>query len=142
MSEEPTEETYWAVCRTFSFRVHRVMPEIEKTNHGTFLPTYARVWSSRGKMSARERVLFPGYLFFRTEPKGWANVRDVEGVHSVLAQGERASRVTDAEMCRMVLDHATRKHDDTNVEGLERIASSRRRKGRRPRQSKRARVAA
>lgn len=137
-----SNETYWAVCRTFSFRVHRVMPEIEKTNHGTFLPTYARVWSSRGKLSARERVLFPGYLFFQTTPKGWADVRDVEGVYEVLAQGEMASRVTDAEMQRMVIAHATRAHDEVSGEGLERIASTRRRKGRRPRQSKRARVAA
>ena len=137
-----TEDTYWAVCRTFSNRVHRVMPEIEKTNHGTFLPTYARVWASAGKLSVRERVLFPGYLFFRTEAKGWAAVSDVEGVDGVLANGERASRVTDAEMHRMVIGHATRAYDDMDLTGLERVAFAKRRRGRRPRASKRARVAA
>lgn len=139
LSNKPQPQTYWAVCRTFSFRVHRVAPEIERTNHGTFLPTYARVWSSRGKLSARERVLFPGYLFFQTTPKGWAAVRDVEGVHSVLAQGETASRVTDSEMHRMMIAHATRAYDEVSGEGLERITTKRRR-GRRPRASKRARV--
>lgn len=137
-----TEETYWAVCRAFTFRVHRVMPEIEKTNHGTFLPTYARVWSSRGKLSARERVLFPGYLFFQTTPRGWAAVRDVDGVHCVLAQGERASRVKDSEMARMMLDHAMRVHDDRDTTGLERVVNGKRKRGRKPRQSRRARVAA
>ena len=139
---EQTAEPYWAVCRTFSFRVHRVMREIEKTNHGTFLPTYARVWSSRGKLSARERVLFPGYLFFQTVGDKWAAVRDVDGVHSVLTHGERADEVKPHEMARMVIDHAMRAHDEVSGEGLERVANTKRKKGRRPRASKRARVAA
>lgn len=133
MSTE-SNETYWAVCRTFSNRVHRVMPEIEKTNHGTFLPTYARVWSSGGKLSVRERVLFPGYLFFRTGAHDWASVRDVEGVHQVLAQGERASRVTDEEMHRMVLGHATRAYDERDLSGLD--VEPRERKKRRRRRAR------
>jgi transcription antitermination factor NusG len=134
-----SNKTYWAVCRTFSNRVHRVMPEIEKTNHGTFLPTYARVWSSGGKLSARERVLFPGYLFFQTKADGWAEVSEIDGVDGVLAHGERASRVTDAEMVRMVISHATREHDERDTTGLER--ATRRKRYRRPRQSRRARAA-
>jgi N-methylhydantoinase B/oxoprolinase/acetone carboxylase alpha subunit len=137
MQSEPPK-TYWAVCRTFSNRVHRVAPEIEKANHGTFLPTYARVWSSNGKLSARERVLFPGYLFFQTDATGWGAVSEIDGVDEVLAHGERASRVTDDEMCRMMISHATREHDERDTTGLERTA--RRKRYRRPRASKRARA--
>lgn len=137
-----TDKTYWAVCRTFSNRVHRVRPEVEKTNHGTFLPTYARVWVSDGRLSVRERVLFPGYLFFKTDATGWGAVSEIEGVDGVLAHGEVASRVSDDEMCRMVIGHAARTYDDVDTTGLERMAHAKRRRGRRPRMSKRARAAA
>lgn len=132
---------HWAVCQTFSSRVHRVRPEIEKIDRGTFLPTYARVWSSDGKLSIRERLLMPGYLFFVTKPEDWGAVKNVDGVYRVLTNGERASRVTDSEMHRMVLDHALGRHNDVDLAGLdrERAGVTGRRRQRKPRASKRAR---
>lgn len=132
-------ERHWAVCRTFSFRVHRVRPEIEKTNHGTFLPTYARAWVRDGELCIRERLLMPGYLFFMTEPEGWADVRDVDGVHQVLSNNGKASKVLPEEMNRMVLDHVIGTHNSANLDGLNR--RTKRERARRPRLSKRARAA-
>ncbi|RZN19477.1 transcription termination/antitermination NusG family protein [Bradyrhizobium sp. Leo121] len=138
-----TDQSHWAVCRTFSSRVHWVRPEIEKTNHGTFLPTYARVWASDGKLSCRERALMPGYLFFMTDPDGWGDVANVEGVHAVLANNGRASRVTDEEMRRLVLGHILRDYDEINLDGLERAPREQKRRRRtRTKPSKRARAAA
>lgn len=106
-----TEETYWAVCRTFSFRVHRVAPEIEKINHPTFVPTYVRTWVSGGKLSSRERVLFPGYALFQTTDHDWSDVASMDGVDGVLASAGRAGRVTEAEFLRLFLGHARREFD-------------------------------
>lgn len=135
-------EPHWAVCRTFSFRVHRVRPEIEKSNHGTFLPTYARAWVRDGELCLRERLLMPGYLFFMTDPEGWADVRDVEGVHQVLSNNGRASKVLPSEMARMVLEHATGVHNEANLSGMNvRPRDPKRQRARRPRASRRARFA-
>lgn len=137
-----TEESHWAVCRTFSSRVHWVRPEIEKTNHGTFLPTYARVWSSDGKLSCRERVLMPGYLFFLTTPDTWGEVANTEGVYGVLANNGKASRVSDKEMYRLVMGHVGGWHNEVDIAGLDRQATrAARRKRTRTRPSKRARAA-
>jgi hypothetical protein len=141
------DEEHWAVCRTFSNRVHWVRPEIEKTNHGTFLPTYVRAWASDGKFSCRERALMPGYLFFMTEPDRWGDVKNVEGVFDVLTKYDPrgrlvAGRVTEAEINRLVLGHIRGEFDDINLDGLERVRQPRRRRHRRPRASKRARAAA
>lgn len=140
---ELNDEPHWAVCRTFSFRVHRVRPEIEKTNHGTFLPTYARAWVRDGELCIRERLLMPGYLFFMTKPKDWADVRSADGVHQVLFQAKngRASRVLPDEMARMVVDHATGAHNSAALEGLNQRSRTKRQHARRPRPSKRARAA-
>jgi transcription antitermination factor NusG len=131
---------YWAVCRTFSNRIHWVRPEIEKTNHGTFFPTYVRVWASDGKLSMRERPLMPGYLFFMTEEDRWGEVKNVEGVYEVIANNGKASKVTDAEMHRLVMGHILGDTNEVDLEGLEYRRNQSRRKSRRPRASKRARL--
>jgi transcription antitermination factor NusG len=133
---------HWAVCRTFSNRVHWVRPEIEKTNHGTFLPTYVRVWASDGKLSCRERALMPGYLFFMTEPDRWGEVKNVEGVFDVLSNNGKASRVTEREINRLVLGHILGDFNDIDLRGLERQPQERRKRHRRPRASRRARAEA
>jgi transcription antitermination factor NusG len=135
------DDQHWAVCQAISSRVHRVRPEVEKTNHGTFLPTFARVWASDGKLSQRERALFPGYLFFRTGRDSWGAVRQVDGVYRVLSNCGKASRVTDAEMVRLVVGHATGEFNEIDLSGLER-PKARRRKRTRSRPSKRARQVA
>jgi transcription antitermination factor NusG len=130
---------HWAVCRAYSSRVHIVRSEIEKTDHGTFLPTYAKVRASDGKLFCRERPLMPGYLFFfLPNPKSWTDVKNLYGVFDVISNDERASKVTDLEMHRLVVGHITGEHNDVDISGLERAA---RRNGRKPRASKRARAA-
>jgi transcription antitermination factor NusG len=142
--DHPGDEPYWAVCRAFSNRVHWLRPEIEKTNHGTFMPTYVRVWSSDGKLSIREKAMMPGYLFFLTKPNLWGEVKNVEGVHDVLANNGKASKVTDAEMQRLVMGHILGEANEVDLAGLERQqyrSKSKRERARRQRPSKRARAA-
>lgn len=134
-------ETYWAVCRAFSNRVHWLRPEIEKTNHGTFMPTYVRVWSSDGKLSIREKAMMPGYLFFLTDDKSWGEVANVEGVYAVISNNGKASKVTGEEMRRMVLGHILGDANEVDLAGLEmRQDRSERRRRRRPRPGKKLRA--
>jgi transcription antitermination factor NusG len=140
-SQDDDNLPYWAVCRMFSNRVRWVRPEIEKTNHGTFMPTYVRVWASDGKLSMRERPLMPGYLFFMTDSKTWGEVKNVDGVYEVVSNNGKASKVTDDEMQRLVIGHIFGHTNDVDLDGLEYKRSLTRRKSRRPRASKRARFA-
>jgi len=131
--------SHWAVCRAYSSRVHIVRSEIEKTEHGTFLPTYAKVRANDGKLFCRERPLMPGYLFFfLPDPGRWTDVKNVYGVFDVISNNEGASKVTDLEMHRLVMDHISGTQNDIDISGLER---ERRQRGRKPRASKRARAA-
>lgn len=105
-------EQYWAACRTVPGREHIVRAEIEKTERGAFLPTFARSWISDGKISARESVLMPGYVFFKTDAQGWGGVSAIDGVHDVLSYSTAddrhlAKRVSDQDMLRLTLGHAT-----------------------------------
>lgn len=131
---------HWAVCRAYSSRVHIVRSEIEKTEHGTFLPTYAKVRASDGKLFCRERPLMPGYLFFfLPDPRRWTDVKNAYGVFDVISNNEGASKVTDLEMHRLVIENITGAHNDVDIAGLDR--QTRRQSGRRPRASRRARAA-
>lgn len=141
-ADVPSDGARWSACRTFSDRMHRIRPEIEKANHGTFLPTYARLWSKDGKPWSKERALMPGYLFFLTDPEGWGNVRNIDGVCGVLTNEGRASKVSDDEMRRLVLDHAMGVHNRIEPGGLANPAKQRYgRRRRRPRSGKRMRQA-
>lgn len=144
MIEHEQDAPYWAVCRAYSNRVHWLRPEIEKIDHGTFMPTYIRVWSSDGKLSIREKALMPGYLFFQTTPRLWGEVKNVEGVYDVLSNNGKASRVTAEEMYRMVVGHILGDANEVDLAGLERQqyqSKSKRERARRQRPSKRARAA-
>lgn len=137
-----TGKRHWAVCQTFSNQIHRVRPEVEKANRGTFVPTYARLWSKGGLPWSSECALMPGYLFFLTEPEAWGEVKNIDGVCSVLTNAGMAGRVLDKEMHRIVLDHAMGAHN--RFEG-HLSAEPRKRYGkrrRRPRPGKRARAVA
>lgn len=102
-----TTESYWAVAQTVTTMEHVVRREIEKTNHGAFVPTYARHWKIDGRQYAKEVPLLGGYVFFLTKADDWAGIPDIHGVYDVLANSDRsAKRVTDIEMARLVLRHA------------------------------------
>jgi transcription antitermination factor NusG len=94
-------------------------------------------------MSSRERSLMPGYLFFMTTEKGWGDVANIEGVYRVLSHDGKASKVSDAEMWQLVVDHATGANNDIDLSWIPRLKSlDRRRRSRKPRPGKRARSAA
>lgn len=132
-------EQYWAACRVFGGREHIVRGKIEEMDRGAFIPTFVRSWVSGGKPSAAERPAIPGYVFFRVNADDWSPVGDIDDVIDVLTNGDRAMRVSDADMVRIVLDHADGAHN--RFEGCF-AAPSRcaRRKNRKPRASKRARL--
>jgi hypothetical protein len=140
-------DQYWAACRATPGREHLVRSEIEKLNHGAILPTYARTWISDGKVSCRETVLMPGYVFFRTEPKGWGAVSNIAGVEGVLsyvtkADDVMAKRVSDVEMARLIVGDFTGDHDciqtDPTSERRERVRRRRPRPGKRIKKRHRA----
>lgn len=101
----------WCVARVFSKRAHRISRELSDYGVGTFQPTFVRRWFVDGKPSVKERPLLPGYMLVHVG-EGWSGLRDVEGVYGVLANAGVVSRVTDEEMARLTLAHATRAHDD------------------------------
>jgi hypothetical protein len=105
-------KAYWTVAQTVSKMEHIVRRDIEKTNHGAFLPTYARHWNVDGRAYAKECALFTGYVFFMTEADDWAGIPDIHGVYRVPANPNgNAQRVADAEMLRMMLGHAGGEHN-------------------------------
>ncbi|WP_458760533.1 transcription termination/antitermination protein NusG [Afipia sp. TerB] len=131
-------EQYWAACQTITGREHVVRAEIERMERGAFLPTMVRSWVSDGKLSVAERAAVPGYVFFRAQPDDWSPVQDIDGVIGVLANGDRAMRVSPDDMARLLIGHATGAHNRFEA----RLSSGGRRdrkKYRRPRPSKRAR---
>lgn len=103
-----TTGSFWAVAQTVSKMEHIVRREIEKANHGAFIPTVARHWWVDGHRYTRERPLLTGYVFFLTDGEDWAGIPDIHGVYRVLP-----SRVTDGEMKRLVIEHICRDHDET-----------------------------
>lgn len=105
---------FWAVAQTISKMEHLVRRDIEKTDRGTFLPTYARHWKVDGREYAKEYPLLLGYVFFRTNGKDWAGLPDINGCYRVLSTAEwTAAPVTDQEMERIVLAHAAGNHNET-----------------------------
>lgn len=107
--------SYWAVAQTVTTMEHLVRREIEKTNHGAFVPTYARHWKVDGKSYAKEVPLIGGYVFFLTSPDDWAGIPDIHGVYDVLATADRTPcKVTEKEMARLVLGHAKGLHNRTD----------------------------
>jgi hypothetical protein len=94
-----------------------------------------------GKPCSREYPLLPGYGFFHTAPFGWGDVAMIDGVCRVLSDGAgNAKRVSDGDMARLVLEHATGLHNRIEVQRAADGQFSRKKRYRRPRRSKRARM--
>ncbi len=109
-----TTQGHWAVAQTVSKMEHIVRREIEKTNHGAFLPTYARHWKVDGRPYLKEYPLLGGYIFFLTAADDWAGIPDIHGVYRVLSNPNGSTmRISDKEMERLVLGHAAGDHNRT-----------------------------
>jgi transcription antitermination factor NusG len=107
-------ELHWAVAQTVSKMEHIVRREIEKTNHGTFLPTYARHWKVDDRQYSKECPLIVGYVFFQTSGDDYAGIPDIHGVYRVLSNPSGAAkRVQPTEMARLIVDDGSGKHDHT-----------------------------
>lgn len=136
---------YWAVAQTVSKMEHIVRREIEKTNHGAFLPTCVRHRKVDGYQCSKERPAIGGYVFFYTAGDDYAGIPDIHGVYDVLKNPDgMAQRVLPREMVRLMVDHASGKHDETLAPRYTKYyrpqpSSSARRKSRKPRASKRVR---
>lgn len=102
-----TTGSYWAVAQTVSKMEHIVRREIEKSNHGAFVPTYARHAVVDGRRSTKEHPRFTGYVFFHTSGEDYAGIPDIHGVYNVLSSAcGKASPITVDEMKRIVMSHA------------------------------------
>jgi hypothetical protein len=149
-----TMQGYWAVAQTVSKMEHIVRREIEKTNHGAFLPTCARHQQIDGRQHSKERPVIGGYVFFYTTGRDFAGIPDIHGVYNVLTcapdmdtpdRPPSAARVQPKEMVRLMVDHASGEHDETLPPRYTKYyrpqpSSSSRRKSRKPRASKRLRT--
>lgn len=140
---------YWAACQTVPGREHVIRSEIEKANRGAFLPTFAKVWASDGRVNAKECAAISGYVFFLSGEMDWAAVEAIEGVQQVLTldgvdrkgnPARIAKQVTDEEMRRMVVDDFTGKHNRMDACTTRRRTKERGR-SRKPRPGKRIRKA-
>ncbi|MGY3609913.1 MULTISPECIES: transcription termination/antitermination NusG family protein [unclassified Bradyrhizobium] len=131
-------EQYWAACQMVSGMERKVRTEIEKLERGTFLPAFMRTRITRGRKSDHALAAVPGYVFFRTDSKGWSQIRHIEGVQRVLVSDEKAIPVANDEMMRMVLQDFCGELNDAVISAP--IATKSRRRSRKPRPSKRARM--
>lgn len=132
------KEPHWAACQIFSNQVHAVRADIEREEHGTFLPTFVQIKYVGGKKYAQEVPLFPGYLLFKTEPDKWGAIPEIEGVIDVLAHSNIASRITDEEMYRLTVESAMGTHNKIESAYGQRKRNSRRRRRPRPGKALRA----
>lgn len=130
------QQQYWAACQTMPGREHLIRADIEEGGRGAFLPTLARTWVRDGKLCATETPAVAGYVFFRTTPDDWGRVSNIEGVQRVLVNDGIAMRVSNDDMVRMVLGHATGAHNCIGA-----VVSTARKRGssRKPRPGKRIR---
>lgn len=136
--------SYWAVAQTVSKMEHIVRREIEKTNHGAFLPTYARHALVDGRRLVKEHPRFTGYVFFYTSGDDYAGIPDIHGVYGVLSSAcGKASPVSVEEMHRMVMCHASGDNETMPARYTKYYRplayTSVRRKSRKPRPGKRIR---
>lgn len=137
----PTQGTIrWSVAQIWSKRAHRVRKDVQELGHGLCVPTYWRKWFTDGKISERERELFPGYLIFQTPPDGWNGVACTEGVIRVLRSVEGiASPIKPSEMYHLFVGSKTGAFNEVDIAPVnERKPRVRRR---RPRPGKRGRMA-
>lgn len=138
-------ESYWAVAQTVTTMEHLVRRDLEKTNHGAFLPTCARRWKVDDREYAKERPLIVGYVFFKTTGDDYAGVPDIHGVYRVLTGAcGIASRVPSSDIARLMLKHIAGDDDENLPARFTKYyqpfrAPRASRKSRKPRASKRAR---
>lgn len=110
----PNSSGYWAAAQVVSKMEHIVRREIEKANHGAFLPTLARHQKIDGQQHSKERPAIGGYVFFHTSGDDYAGIPDIHGVYSVLTNPDgTAARVKPPEMIRMMIQHASGALDET-----------------------------
>lgn len=144
------EGPHWTVAQTVSKMEHIVRRDIEKTDHGAFLPTYARHWKVDGRQHSKEYPLLGGYVLFHTHPDNWAGIPDIHGVYRVLAGPNTLRpdkripmRVSDAEMQRLFLGCALNLHTRIDPPRYTKYyrpdRDEKRKNSRKPRASKRAR---
>lgn len=106
-------QRYWTVAQTVSRMEHLVRRDIERTNHGAFLPTCARRQLIDNKLHVKERPIFTGYVFFMTTSDDWAGIPDIHGVYRVPFNANgTAQRVLDGEMKRISVAHAAGEFDE------------------------------
>lgn len=136
----------WAVAQTVTTMEHIALRDIEKTNHGAFVPTYAKHWKVDGRQYSKEYPLLNGYVFFLTKPDDWAGIPDIHGVYRVLSTADwTPCRVTEKEMARLVMSSALNRHTEIAPHRYTKYYrpsdKPKRKSSRRPRPGKRIRTA-
>lgn len=135
---------YWIACYTDVGRERQVRGEIEAMERGAFLPTFAKIYTMKGKRKSYERPIISRYVLAAlhgADDPAWSEINNIEDMkHGVLTNDDKPCRVACEEVSRLMIAHAT---------GACNIIQTRASNGRfgrkrraRPRKGKKARVSA
>ncbi len=134
--------TYWVACYTDVAAEKRARDGIEALDRGTFLPTFAKIYSVGARRKAFERPILNRYLLVALngrDDEAWSQIKHVEGVHDVLTNFGVPCRVSDQEVIRLMLAHAMGDYNTIQPRAVSgRYRRSKRRRAR-PRAGKKAR---
>lgn len=102
--------SYWIACYCDVGAERKVRDEVQLRERGAFIPTFVKVFLQGGRRRSYERSLLNRYVFVALHDERddiWGGFNDIDGVHRVIANSGRASHVTDGEMVRITLPHAS-----------------------------------
>lgn len=134
--------TYWTACYTEPRAEYKARQGVETLDRGACLPTFVRRHIHRGRLRATERPILQRYLLVALEgpdDEAWSAINHIVGVHHVLTNNSKPCRVSEPEVARLMLAHATGAHNVTQARAANGRYDKKRRRRARPRAGKKAR---
>lgn len=100
---------YWAACYTHAQAEPKIRRGIEDIGLGAFLPSYARYFYKGKELREHRKALLTRYVFVRLDhgDDTWAEINSLEDGARILTNCGKPSRVSDDDMARLMLLHAT-----------------------------------
>lgn len=139
--------TYWVACYTDVGAERKAQDGIEGLGRGTFLPTFAKVYTAGGRRKAFERPILNRYILVALHDRSdeaWSQVAHADGVHKVICAFDEngypvPSRVADKEVEHLMWAHMTGAFNSVQHRSANGQFQKPRRRRCRPRAGKKAR---
>jgi transcriptional antiterminator NusG len=134
--------TYWTAAHTEPRIERKVRSGIEALDRGACLPTFVHGYVFRGRLRRTEHPIIKNYVLIALkgiEDDAWSAINHVEGVHRVLTNNGKPSRVSEEEVADLVLAHATGAYNRIQSRSASGHFEKRRTRRARPRKGKVAR---